>query len=161
MSRIYTVVYSGTFTSAGGDVDWLGIKPAANKPIRLRGLILSQISEVGDAAEEGLNFDIIHMTATVTDGSGGGAVTPAVVDENDAAAGFTCRANDTTIATTSGTATTRDKVGWNNRNSPFERWWPDDRFAPRAQNAGALVVRQQTALIDDMTGIVTAYIEEY
>lgn len=160
MGRMYTVVYSGTFTNAGGNVDWLALKPASGKPCLLRGIVISQISEVGDTQEEGLQFSIMRLPATVSDGSGGSSVTPNPVDENDSAAGATARCNDTTVTTTSGTAVTVDQFGWNVRNTPFERWWPDPDSAPRVQNAAALVVRQDTTLADDMTGVATFYFEE-
>lgn len=160
MSRIYTVTYFGTLTAAGGDADLLELLPADDKPIRLRGLILSQTSEVGDAAEEGLRISIMRLPATVTD-SNGSSVTPNPVDESDTAAGFTCKANGATIATTSGTAVTLDDFGWNERITPLERWWPDPAFAPMVRQAGALVVRCQTTAADDISVAITAYVEEY
>lgn len=161
MARVYAVFYSGTLTAAGTDCDLLALKPAANKPIRLLGLRLGQSSEVQDAQEENLRVSIIRMTATITDGSGGSAVTPTPIDENDAAAGFTCRANDTTIATTSGSSTTLEEIGWNERNTPAEFWWPDDPVGPRAQNAGGLIIRNQTTVGDDLTIQLTAWVREY
>lgn len=160
MSRMYTVVLSGTVTNAGGNNDLFELTPADDKPIRLRGLVLSQISEVGDAAEEGLNISIIILPATVTSGSGGSAPTPQPVDPADAAAGFTAEVNNTTVATTSGTASTVDESGWNIRMSPMERWWPDPEFAPMCRQASAMVIRMQTTLADDATFACTAYVEE-
>jgi len=159
MSRIGTVVFQGAVTAAGTDSDLLYLLAATDKPIRLRGLKLGQISEVGDAAEEGLRLSIIRLPATVTVGSGGAAVTPQVVDPDDTVS-FTARANDTTLATTSGTAAILEELAWNNRNSPYETWWPDPEFAPKAKPAQALVVRLQTTLADDMTALLTAYVEE-
>lgn len=161
MSRIYTVPYTGTLTAAGTDCDLFLLLPAANKPIRLRGLRISQSSEVADAQEENLRISIIRLPATVTNGTGGVAVTPVAIDENDAAAGFTARANDTTVATTTGTAVTVEELGWNERNTPMEVWWPDTPYAPRAQNAGALVVRNQTTAADDLTIQIVAWVEEF
>ena len=160
MGRIYTVSYQGTFTNAGGDVDWLEITAADDKPVKLRGFLLSQISEVGDAAEEGLRFTILRLPATFTSGSGGSSVTPAPMDSADAAAGCACECNNTTVATTSGTAVTIAEIGWNERNSPFDFWFPDDRFAPKVKQTEGLLIRQQTTLADDMTGCFTAWIEE-
>src|SRR5574343_104764 len=65
MGRIYSVSYTGTITNAGGDTDLLEILPADDKPVKLRGFTLSQISEVGDAAEEGLRISVIRLPATV------------------------------------------------------------------------------------------------
>lgn len=161
MGRIYTVSYSGTLTAAGTDCDLLTIKPAANKPCILRGLLLGQTTEVGDTGEENIRVSILRLPATVTDGTGGAAAaTPVPVDENDSAAGFSGRQLDTTVATTSGTAATIEEFGWNLRASPLERWWPDADFAPRAQNAAALVIRNQSTVADDVTIQLTAYVEE-
>lgn len=160
MSRIYTVPLSFTYTAAGGDFDLVYIAPADDKPCKLRGLKIGQISEVGDAAEEGIRISIIRLPATVTASSGGSSITPTPLDSADTAAGFTARAGDSTVATTSGTAVTLEEIGWNERASPYETWWPDDRFAPKVKQGEALVVRGQTTLADDATVQVTAYVEE-
>ena len=157
---MYTVPYSGTLTNAGGNADLFELTPADDKPIRLRGLVLGQTSEVADAAEEGLRVSIIHLGATVTSGDGT-SVTPVPLDPSDAAAGFTSEANGATVATTSGTATTVEEAAWNIRMSPLERWWPDERFAPMARQGAAIVVRCQTTVADDISIAITAYVEEY
>lgn len=160
MSRMYTVPYTGTLTLSGGDADLFELLPADDKPVRLRGFVLGQTSEVGDAAEEGLRLSIIRLGATVTSGSGGSAVTPVPLDDADAAAGFTAEANNSTVATTSGTSTTIEESAWNIRVSPLERWWPDERFAPLCKQGSGLVVRCQTTVADDVTIAITAYVEE-
>lgn len=159
MSRMYAVPYTGTITNAGGDVDLLEVLPASNKPVRLRGFSLGQISEVGDSAEEGLRITIYKMTATVTS-SNGTSVTPVPMDVSDAAAGFTAECNGATVATTSGTATIWAEMGWNIRASPFEWWAPDERFAPLVKNGEGLFIRQQTTAADDYTGCFTFWLEE-
>lgn len=160
MSRIYTVSYQGTITNAGGDSDLLEILPADDKPVKLRGFRLSQISEVGDTAEEGLRISVLRLPATVTSGSGGSAVTPAPTDSADAAAGAACECNNTTVATTSSTAVTLEELGWNVRNSPCDFWYPDANFSPKAKQGEALIVRMQTTPADDFTGCFTFWIEE-
>jgi len=160
MGRIYMVPYTGTLTNAGGDSDLLELLPADDKPIRLRGWVLGQISEVGDAAEEGLRISIIRMAATVTSGSGGSSVTPVPVDSADSAAGFTAECNNTTVATTSGTATVMGELGWNIRATPFEFWFPDERFCPVAKQGEGLFVRDQTTVADDVTIAMTFFVEE-
>lgn len=159
MSRIYTISYQGTITSAGGDTDWLEILPADDKPVKLRGIKIGQISEVGDTAEEGLRVSILRLAATVTSGNGT-AVTPQPMDSADTAAGCTAECNGATVATTSGSTTTLEELAWNNRNSPYETWWPDPAFAPKVKQGEGLIIRQQTTLIDDMTACFTFYIEE-
>lgn len=160
MSRIYTVSYQGTVTLAGGDTDLLEVLPATNKPVKLRGFSLAQTSEVGDAAEEGLRISILRLPATVTSGSGGSAVTPAPMDSADAAAGASCECNNATIATTTGTIVTLAEIAWNIRQSPFDFWYPDPNFCPKAKNGEALIVRQQTTVADDYSGCFTFWIEE-
>lgn len=159
MSRIYTIVFNATVTSAGGDTDWVEILPADDKPIKIRGFLISQISEVADAAEEGLRFSLMRLPATVTGGNGT-ATTPVPMDSADTAAGAACETNATTVATTSGTAVTLMEFGWNNRNSPYEFWFPDERFAPKCKQGEGIVLRQQTTLADDMTAQCTVWIEE-
>ncbi len=160
MSRIYTVSFAATVTAAGGDTDWFELTPADDKPIKIRGLKLGQTSEVGDTAEEGLRFSIIRLPATVTSGSGGSAPTPQSTDDIDVAAGFTAEVNNTTVATTNGTAATIEEFAWNERASPYETWWPDPEFAPKARQGAVLVLRMQTTLADDMSAAATMYVEE-
>jgi|SRR5882672_78896 len=159
MGRIYTVGFSGTVTAAGGDTDLCEILPAAQKPIKLRGFIVGQTSEVGDAQEEGVRISIVRLPATVTSGNGTGT-TPQPMDSADTAAGATCETNGTTVATTSSTAVNLYEYGWNIRGAPLEVWYPDAAYCPKAKNAEGLVVRMQTTLADDATFAFTAVIEE-
>lgn len=159
MGRIYSVSYQGTITAAGGDADLLEILPADDKPVKLRGFMLSQISEVGDAAEEGLRISVLRMAATVTS-SNGTATTPIPMDSADSAAGCTAECNGATVATTTGATVVLAEVGWNIRNSPFEWWAPDAAFAPKAKQGEGLFVRLQTTAADDFTGCFTFWIEE-
>ena len=152
--RIYRVPFAlATVTNAGGDTDLWELTPADDKPIHIVGIRLGQTMEVGDAAEEGLDITIEHLAATVTSGSGS-AVTPVPADPgiSDLAAGFTAEINGATVATTSGTKTILESMSWNLRNSPFEIWFPDDeRYAPTARQATALVIRKNTTVADDIS----------
>lgn len=159
MGRIYYVAYTGTLTAAGGNADLLEVLPADDKPVKLRGLVLSQTSEVGDAAEEGLQVVVKRLAATVTSGNGT-AVTPAPVDSADAAFGGTAECNSATIATTTGATTNLAYLGWNIRNSPFEFWWPDPAMAPKAKQGEGLFVTCDTTPADDITINLTFIIEE-
>jgi hypothetical protein len=162
MGRIYSVVYTGTITTAGADTDLLSLQPADDRPCKLRGMLLSQITEVGDTGEEGLRITIRRMGATFTVGSGGSAITAvaSLQDSADTVWGFTARCNDTTVATTSGTNQVLVELGWLNRMSPYEMWFPDVPFAPKVKQGEGLVVKLETTLIDDMTGCFTFYVEE-
>ena len=163
MSRIYAVPYTGTLTNTGGNADLFEITPAAEKPIRLVGLVLSQSSEVQDAAEEALSISIIRLPDTVTS-SNGTAVTPVPLNDLDTAASFAAEANGATVATTTGSATTVEEFAWNIRMSPLERWWPDPdtriTYRRTAGTARALLVRCNTTVTDDISISITAYVEE-
>jgi hypothetical protein len=160
MGRIYSVTFQGTVTNAGGDQDLIEIAPADDKPVKLRGFSLGNVSEVGDAAEEGLRISVLRMTATVTSGSGGSAATPVPTDSADVACGAAVEVNNTTVATTSGSTLNVAEFAWNIRNSPFDFWFPDERFAPKAKGTEYLFVRLQTTPADDFTGCFTFWIEE-
>lgn len=159
MGRIYSIVYQGTITNAGGNVDLLELLPADDKPVKLRGLLLSQTSEVGDAAEEGLRITIKRFQ-TPTSGSGGSAVTPRAMDSADAAAGVAAECGNTTVATDAGTTQTLVELAWNIRQSPYEQWFPEERFCPKAKQGEALIVCQETTAADDYSGCFTFWLEE-
>ena len=161
MPRIYRVPYTGTLTNAGGDSDLLEVLPADDKPCSLVGMRICQTSEVGDTAEEGLRITVRRMTSAVTSGSGGSAVTPVANDTVDAAAGFAAECNNTTVATTSGASTIMEEIGWNERASPMEFWWPDEDLQTRVVQGEALIVRAETTLADDMTIEVTFFVKEF
>ena len=167
MAGIYAATYTGTITNAGGDVDLGSFSPADDQPIRLWGFVLSQISEVGDAAEEGLRVTLRRQPATMTVGSGGSAITatkPLADYTGGSTWTMTARGNDTTVATTSGTGEILAELGWNERMSPFDFWYPSDKFAPVMRQSGGtlagMVIRQETTAADDYTGCFTFFIEE-
>jgi hypothetical protein len=159
MSRKYIGGYTGTLTNAGGNADLLEINPADDKPIKLVRFMVSQISEVGDTAEEGLQISIQRFPATVTSGNGT-AVTPVPVDSADTACAAAIECNGATVATTSGSAVIFGYIGWNIRNSPFEMSWPDPEIRPKAKQGEALIVRCDTTAADDITVNIYFEIEE-
>jgi hypothetical protein len=158
--RIYTVPWTGTVTNAGGNTDLWEILPGDDLPCKIRGFRLGQTSEVGDSAEESLRISIIRMTATVTSGSGGSAGAPEQVDLAAQTPGFASETNNTTVATTSGDTEIIEETGWNERATPFEVWYPDPDFAPRAIQGQALLIRLQSTVADDITFAGTLWIEE-
>jgi len=162
MSRMYAVPFSGTLTAAGTDTDIWSIAPASNRSINLRGFTLGQTSEIGDAMEEGVRITVRRLPATFTVGTGGSAVTAVATPGSslDTVWGATIRTNDTGVATTSGTAQILDEFGWNLRNSPYEHWYPDERFCPGAFNGQGLVVRLETTLADDISFTGTLWFQE-
>jgi hypothetical protein len=161
MGRIYHYGYTGTFTAAGGNTDLLSIQPADDKPIKLRYFMISQVSEFGDAAEEAIQISVHRMPATFTVGSGGSALTAARGDRGGTAAAATVRANDTTVATTSGTDEFFGYFGWNVRGAGESPGvWMTDPFSPSAAQTDGLVIRADSTPADDITINLYAIIEE-
>ncbi|GIV03980.1 MAG: hypothetical protein KatS3mg015_2810 [Fimbriimonadales bacterium] len=159
LGRAYTVSFVATSVSAVQDLFY--IKPAADKVCLLEGVYLANVggtADAGDAQEELLRIEIIRLPATVTVGSGGTAQTPRALLVNDAAAGFTARTNDTTVATTSGTAQTLHADGVNVRVPYVLIPPPEHRIA--VANAEALVVRLQAAPADAISLSGTLYVRE-
>lgn len=102
MPRTYSVTFEEVLCSSPQDL--LQIKGAAGKTLR----ILRQYVALTDSSpptNQQLAVRSRFLPATVTDGSGGTTPTPRPFDPGDAAASFTALANDTTKATTNGTAT--------------------------------------------------------
>lgn len=153
--RVYTATFDGTAVTVGADI--FEIIPASNRPIAVVGLFLGQSSDVGDAAEEILRYQIIR--GYTTSGSGGttAAAGPAL-DEFEAAAGFTFEACNTTGAT-GGTPVILHSGTFNVRvGEPL--WFPPG-MQPRCSAAqNRLVVRLTAAPADSLTMTGTIYIEE-
>lgn len=105
MGRFYSASFSATSVSAA--VDCFEILAATGKPFILHEVVLSQSSDYGDSAAEGLSVLIKRATGSYTSGSGGSTATPAKHATNDAAAGPTAETNNTTQASAgSGALTT-------------------------------------------------------
>ena len=64
------------------------------------------------------------------------------------------------VATTSGVTEILDELGWNIRNTPFEVWYPDERFAIGAIQGEAIVIRLETTVGSTITFVGTAWVEE-
>ena len=162
LGRAYAVEFHNTtLTNAGGDQDLFYIKPAADKICAIEAVYLSNVgvaADAGDAQEELHRIEMIRLPATVTVGSGGGSMTPNPLSTNDAAAGFTARINDTTVATTSGTALTLHSDGWNVR-VPYV-WMPPPEHRLLVGNAQAIVVRLGSTLTDDIVCNGTCIVRE-
>lgn len=158
--RIFTVPWTGTVTNAGGNTDLWEVTPADDLPCKIRGIRFGQTSETGDSAEENLRISVIRMTATVTSGSGGSAGAPEQVDLSGQAPSFSSETNNTTVATTSGDTEIIEEMAWNERATPFEVWYPDPDFAPKAVQGQALLVRLQDTVADNITFAGTLWVEE-
>lgn len=154
MGRRYAISFEGSSVSA--QVDFFEVTPAANKPVRLLGLMLSQSSDTGDAAEEILRIKVIR--GHTTSGSGGSSATPVPLNPADTAAGATAETLNTTIAS-AGTGVDVLADAFNIR-SGYQFWWtPETAPIVTAGNTTA-VVRLMAAPADALTMSGTLYVEE-
>ena len=157
-ARLFVVEFHNVTVSA--QQDFFYIKPAADKPVSIEAVYIAMVggtADAGDAQEELLDIEIIQLPATVTVGSGGSSFTPVPKVVGDTA-GFTGRINDTTKATTSGTAVNRFSGGMNNR-VPFE-YVPPIEHRDWLANAVAQVVRLNTTPADSTVMNGTCLVRE-
>jgi hypothetical protein len=110
MPRTYRVTFEDVSVSAAQDL--VLVVGATGKLVRI---IKAWVGEGSTTAptDQQLKLRCRYLPATVTNGSGGGAGALAKLDQGDAAASITARINDTTKATTSGTAVVLDEAGVN------------------------------------------------
>lgn len=151
--RMYSVEFENIAVTA--QVDFFELAPASNKPVRVHGLMLSQFSDLGDAAEEILRYRIIR--GHTTSGSGGSAPTPRPMTPNATAAGFTAETNNTTIAS-AGTAVNLLSDSFNIRTG-LQLWFPP-LCQPTCANGTLLVVRLMAAPADSLSMSGTLFVEE-
>src|SRR5262245_32535057 len=165
--RVYTVpTENNTLANSGGDTDVWACVPASNKPIAFLGFELDNVggtADAGDAQEEFLRLAVIIGHTTV--GSGGAAVTPVPLNPADAAAGFTARVNDTTIAS-AGSATTVMAFGVNIR-IPGPVFWGDKEHLDNCPQLSAatsnnrMVLRCLSTPADDIAVSGTLWVAEF
>lgn len=158
-SAIFACPWTATVTNTGGNADLWEFNPGDDRPIRIRGIRLGQTSEVADAEEEGLRITVRRFRATVTSSNGTSGTAEDVGRANQSPT-FTWEYNGATVATTTGDNELIEEISWNVRNSPFEIWYPDERFAPACVQTEALLVRLEDTVTDDITFAGTVWIEE-
>jgi hypothetical protein len=150
VARWYTVEFHNhTLTQAAQEFFYLA--PAANKPITIGWANITSVglqADTGDAKEDEWRIELIYLPATVTASAGGAAFTPTSLNlgstaSNDTAAAFTARVNDTTVATTSGTAINLHSDGMTNRIGFTYMPPPELRYV--IGNAAAVVLRLANA----------------
>lgn len=108
MARRYVVSFENVTVSAAQDL--ISVKGSTGKSIRLISVKVGATDTTLPTAQM-LQLRVQFLPVTVTAGSGGGAATPRLLDPGDSAAAATARINDTTPATSSGTAVTIHTAG--------------------------------------------------
>lgn len=135
MAEIFTIVCENISVSAVQDI--LAAYAASNKKLQLLGV---EIGANGQTTIGNYPVRIRYLPATVTAGSGGGSVTPHNVNPDGASAGFTAHRNDTTQATTGGTAADLVATQLNPINGYY--WTPPTQVGdePKADVSAAFVL---------------------
>lgn len=136
MPRRYVMGFSNVSVSAAQDL--LALYAGASGAIEIEGAWLQQVTQTGNG---NLRLRWRRLPATVTAGSAGSAGTIKPLRTGDAAATVTGRINDTTPATTSGTAVDMPD-GWNLINGYFYQPPADDRIACNPSEAIVLSLDQ-------------------
>jgi hypothetical protein len=108
MARRYTVSFEAVTVTAAQDL--FQILGAASRVCRIIRVAVSEVSTTLATAQM-LELRCRFLPATVTNGSGGSTPTPRKTDPGDAAATFTAFANNTTPATSNGTAVVIEENG--------------------------------------------------
>lgn len=136
--RVYTIGFNAVTISAVQDL--FSVAATTSMAFEVHWIQLGQVTQntVGQA-----RLRLRYLPATFTVGSGGAAATPKPINPDDAAATVTGRTNDTTQATTSGTAVDIPDV-WNLLNGYL--WMPpvDDR--PVIKPSAAFVLSLDSVL---------------
>ncbi len=125
MPRRYRTGFSNVAVTAGQDL--IEIQSPADAITRVLKAILSQSTELGDAAEEQLRLQWKRGVGSVTSGSGGSTATPQPIEDGDAAYGGTVEVNNTTrMAVGSGSIEMFPEFSWNIRQNYVEIYLPED-----------------------------------
>jgi hypothetical protein len=156
MSRgVYTVVFDQqTIAAASGDYDFFELDAAAEKPIEIVAIKLSNKSEIGDAMEEMVAWSVVRGNTTTGNGT---STTPRALDPSDGAASFTAKVVSSTPASV-GTALTLVADNFNIRTHLNEVY--PEAMRPKTAGADLLCVRLLTALTDDATMSGTVWVRE-
>lgn len=156
MRGVYTVSFrEQAFTTALADYDFFELTPVDDRPIELIGLMIGVKSELGDAQEEQLSYQIVSDNATTGNGTN---ATPRPTDPRDGAAGFTAE----TVASTPASAGTPLELlnDTFNVRSGLQLWLPEEYRFKVDQADVMLCVRLFTALVDDATISGTVWVRE-
>lgn len=145
MPRRYHVSFENVSVSAAQDL--LQIKNAASSHKTLR-IIRAWwgCTSTTLATAQSTRTRCRLLPATVTDGLGGSTPTPVKCDQGDAAATFTALANNTTPATSGGTAVILESSGDHLYNGYRSQW--DEKSAPTVADGQSFTME----LLSTLTG---------
>lgn len=138
MSRFYSIQFNNVTVSAAQDL--FSVLSTANMAFKLCEFQLS--ADASNTTSE-LRLSIKRLPATVTVGSGGAACTVNALASTNAAATITARSNDTTRATTSGTAATLFSASINVLNG--WQFLPPPEYRPSFAPSQGMVIGMEVA----------------
>jgi len=152
----YAVTFDEVAVSAQQDL--FDIAPAANRPIIIHEIVITQSSDVSEAQEEWLHLRFVRGFATV--GSGGTTMTPVPLSVVDSATGATCRINDTSKAVVgAGTTEVLRSDNFMIRSGYYYLPTPESRIIVTATST-RFVVQLNTTPTDALTMSGTLIFEE-
>mgnify|MGYP000553884873 CR=1 FL=1 len=155
--KLYTVPFSAVAVTV--QQDFFEITAASARPVLVHSIELEQMTEVGDAAEEGLAILLRRGTGSVTAGSGGTTPTPAPIVTSDPAAGLVSKVNNTTkMVVGTGTITLLRAWAWNVRIPFLKLFTPETR--PVILPGEKLTLELATTPADSITINGTMVVEE-
>lgn len=149
--RLYSVGFTAVSISAVQDL--IAIYAGTSKIVAIQSIEFSQVTQTTIGS---LRWRLRYLPATVTAGSGGSVGVISPLNPGDAAATCTARTNDTTQASTSGTAINLWSDQWNLINGAL--WVPPNvNRPPVSALSGALVVSLDLApgTVINASGTVT------
>ncbi len=161
MSRIYTVELPKVSRTTA--FDFFEITPADDKPCRILMVDIGQVTELGDAAEEQIEWTVRRGGTGMTSGSAGtGSVAAGsgvgMAAGIDTGSGFTYDAGNTTVATfTSGVILWHSS--FNVRSGLLLPFLPEGWFGVSQANGG-LVIRCESTPTDSIDFVGTLLVEE-
>jgi hypothetical protein len=151
--RVYSASFENVTVSAVQDL--FDIAPADDRPVEILSIVITQSSEVGDAAEEMLRLRFVRGFATA--GSGGTAPTAEPHSSTDSGTGATVRVNDTSQAVVgAGTTNILRAETFNVRAGYYYTPIPEERIIVKQPDT-RLVVQLMAAPTDavSMSGTIT------
>lgn len=156
--RVYSVILSAS--AQAGAIDWFELIAGASSGLMLLGLDIGQTTELGDTAEEQIDWYVKRGAGAYTSGSGGNTgVARSPVRAGDAAATFTAEtANTTKIAVGSGTLVTLHNATFNVRSGLQIFWTPETAYSTGVSQA--LAIGMTGAPTDSITWVATAWVGE-
>ena len=152
--RMYTVSFAPTAVTVAADL--FEIRPAAEKPVEVAGLFISQTTEIADAQDEMIGYSVVRGHSTSGNGT---ATTPRPLDRSATAAGFAAETVGTTQAS-AGTGVTLHADAFNVR-SGLGLWLPEDCQWEVSATDTTLVVRLAGAPSDSVSFTGTLYVREW